>query len=227
MCLHCPHRGCEPNEKEQRTGGKRKQLLKYRSKIKILVGTQWFLHALWIVKSSRNCIFYKKVLWLYSFWLILLQLFFIFKFSAIFLTSLFKKTENFSFDFQGSLRLTPMCCMTPEDYWVTLRQNTFIFQDTTEGKGIIFHIKKLLRNSNGSQNIKCCPYKSKIKTMKTYSVIIFFSRGREWRNSRAYLLSFPHSDNLFARLKSSADWQSSVQGQLITSSHLNVVYQVS
>lgn len=95
LCLHCPHRGCEPNEKEQRTGGKRKQLLKYRSKIKILVGTQWFLHALWIVKSSRNCIFYKKVLWLYSFWLILQQLFFIFKFSAIFLTSLFKKTENF------------------------------------------------------------------------------------------------------------------------------------
>lgn len=67
--------------------------------------------------------------------------------------------------------------MTPEDYWVTLRQNTFIFQDTTEEKGIIFHIKKLLRNSNGSQNIKCCPYKSKIKTMKTYSVIIFSQEG--------------------------------------------------
>lgn len=138
-----------------------------------------------------------------------------------------RKLKIFSFDFQGSLSLTPMCCMTPEDHWVTLRQNTFIFQDTTEGKGIIFHIKKLLRNSNASQNIKCCPYKSKIKTMKTYTVIIFFSRGREWRNSRAYLLSFPHSDNLFARLNSSADWQSSVQGQLITSSHLNVVYQVS
>lgn len=133
----------------------------------------------------------------------------------------------FSSDFQGSLSLTPVCCMTPEDHWVTLRQSTFIFQDTTEGKGIICHIKKLLRNSNGSQNIKCCPYKSKIKTMKTYSVIIFFSREREWRNSRAYLLSFPHSDDLFARLNSSADWQSSVQGQLITSSHLNVVYQVS
>ena len=53
------------------------------------------------------------------------------------------------------------------------------------------------------------------------------SRAREKKVLRVYLLQYSHTNNLFARPKANADWLNAVQVQHITSSHLNVVYQVS